>query len=312
MFGTHFIITYLFAFFFGIGSILSACSTTSEDDDLLFDTLESDYGDETNAQYSYSDAEDEDSSDEELGDSQVLSGYGEDSAFESSGSDEDEDPNLRAIVSDLDDIYMGPHANRDDSYPEELEQSSDHSLVTDNQGYTDDLSDVYSEADDVPHHHNDTHVAANFQPDSARMAQSGQGFGEYVVQPGDTLGKIAGLVLGSNHKWQDLANHNNIMNPSHILPGDIIEYPLTQRSEEFKNLYDNIAVEVVTVQAGDTLSRIAERLLGNPSYWRAIWRWNMDQIPDPNRIQVGQVIRYMDPNKVRTAVHQKGWAVYGH
>ena len=46
-----------------------------------------------------------------------------------------------------------------------------------------------------------------------------------------------------------------------------------------------------TVESGDTLSSIAERLLGDADRWRAIFQANRDQIEDPDRIFPGQVLR---------------------
>jgi len=45
-----------------------------------------------------------------------------------------------------------------------------------------------------------------------------------------------------------------------------------------------------TVRSGDTLSLIARRL-GTRGGWRALWRANRSQIPNPNRIYVGQRLR---------------------
>ena len=46
-----------------------------------------------------------------------------------------------------------------------------------------------------------------------------------------------------------------------------------------------------TVQAGDTLSDIAQRHFGRASRWHAIFEANRDQIDDPDRIFPGQVLR---------------------
>ena len=48
------------------------------------------------------------------------------------------------------------------------------------------------------------------------------------------------------------------------------------------------------VAPGDTLSRIAGRLLGDPGRWREIWQANPQAIPDPNALQVGVVIQIPD------------------
>ncbi len=46
-----------------------------------------------------------------------------------------------------------------------------------------------------------------------------------------------------------------------------------------------------TVKAGDTLSKIAKELLGNANAYMAIFDANKDQLTDPNKIQVGQVLK---------------------
>lgn len=42
------------------------------------------------------------------------------------------------------------------------------------------------------------------------------------------------------------------------------------------------------VQKGDTLSRIAQRILGDASRWKEIWELNKAQIPNPDLIHPGQ------------------------
>lgn len=48
-----------------------------------------------------------------------------------------------------------------------------------------------------------------------------------------------------------------------------------------------MAPETVTVQPGDTLSQIAERLYGEPTQWRLIYGANRDTIQDPDLLRVG-------------------------
>ena len=47
----------------------------------------------------------------------------------------------------------------------------------------------------------------------------------------------------------------------------------------------------VTVRSGDSLSLIAQRALGSSGRWREIWNLNRAQVPNPNMIQVGMVLR---------------------
>jgi nucleoid-associated protein YgaU len=47
------------------------------------------------------------------------------------------------------------------------------------------------------------------------------------------------------------------------------------------------APERVTVQPGETLSEIAERVYGNPGQWRLIYEANRDRLQDPDHVPAG-------------------------
>ena len=51
------------------------------------------------------------------------------------------------------------------------------------------------------------------------------------------------------------------------------------------------ASRTYTVVAGDSLSKIAQRELGDASRWRAIYDANRDTIKDPDLIHPGQVLK---------------------
>ena len=51
-----------------------------------------------------------------------------------------------------------------------------------------------------------------------------------------------------------------------------------------------------TVQAGDTLSGIAKRFLGNANDYMDIFNANRDQLNDPDKIQPGQVLKIPQPS----------------
>lgn len=46
-----------------------------------------------------------------------------------------------------------------------------------------------------------------------------------------------------------------------------------------------------TVQAGDTLSRISSKVYGESGRWNEIFQANSDQLPSPNALKPGQVLR---------------------
>ncbi len=50
-----------------------------------------------------------------------------------------------------------------------------------------------------------------------------------------------------------------------------------------------------TVQAGDTLSAIAKKYLGNANEYMAIFNANRDQLSDPDKIKPGQVLKIPQP-----------------
>ena len=50
-------------------------------------------------------------------------------------------------------------------------------------------------------------------------------------------------------------------------------------------------IRTYTVQAGDTLSKIAKEFLGNANAYMKIFDVNKDQLSDPNKINVGQVLK---------------------
>lgn len=49
-----------------------------------------------------------------------------------------------------------------------------------------------------------------------------------------------------------------------------------------------------TVVAGDNLSKIAKRLLGDANRWREIHQLNADTVKNPNLIHPGQVLKIPD------------------
>ena len=52
-----------------------------------------------------------------------------------------------------------------------------------------------------------------------------------------------------------------------------------------------LAMKTYTVQAGDTLSKIAKEFLGNANAYMKIFDINKDQLSDPDKIKPGQVLK---------------------
>ena len=101
-----------------------------------------------------------------------------------------------------------------------------------------------------------------------------------MVNPGDSLWKLAEQNLGNGLLWHDLLAVNpGIVDANHIVAGSQIYLPAAAPSMR--------TATKITVQDGDTLSEIAESQLGHASYAACIAKAN-PAIRDANRIYVGQ------------------------
>lgn len=61
--------------------------------------------------------------------------------------------------------------------------------------------------------------------------------------------------------------------------------------EEERDASNAPEYETYTVKKGDSLWNIAKRYLGSGSRYREVYNLNRDKIRDPNRIQIGQVLK---------------------
>ena len=101
-----------------------------------------------------------------------------------------------------------------------------------------------------------------------------------IMQPGDSLWKLAQQNLGRGSRWQELLAANpGIVDPTRIAAGTEIVVParVTGLKSDLK----------VTVKQGDTLSSIARVTYGRAAAWRCIAQAN-PEIADANRIYEGQ------------------------
>lgn len=114
----------------------------------------------------------------------------------------------------------------------------------------------------------------------------------YIVQKGDTLAKVAQRVYGDMNKWTEIADFTGIANPNLVYPGDVIYYQLTEATQAFAGSYESVARSEVEVGQGDTLATISNRVLGNSTLWKLIWRQN-DKISNPDKLEPGTKIYYI-------------------
>lgn len=117
---------------------------------------------------------------------------------------------------------------------------------------------------------------------------------EYLVAPGDSLIEIATRIYGSAREWQTIARANGLQAPFVIYPGDVLNIKLLGSASAFAQAYKSAPETQITVQKGDTLSSISQRLLGTATAWKYIWKINESALPNPNQLRPGQTIRFRD------------------
>jgi nucleoid-associated protein YgaU len=123
----------------------------------------------------------------------------------------------------------------------------------------------------------------------------------YVVEAGDTLGKIATKIYGDQKRWRDIANLSGMSNPNHIYPGDVVYYTLEESSRNFASAYESIRRSKEIVREGDTLAAISKRVYGTSKAWRHIWRQN-DNIDNPDELTAGMSVYYVEKGAFSVAM----------
>ncbi|HET6929514.1 MAG TPA: LysM peptidoglycan-binding domain-containing protein [Candidatus Acidoferrum sp.] len=104
-----------------------------------------------------------------------------------------------------------------------------------------------------------------------------------LIQPGDSLWKLARRHLGSGSRWSELlASNPTISDPVHIQPGTLLVVPATE-------LRSRVQPPSITVHSGDSLWKIAASQLGSATAWPCIAQAN-PQLRDANRLHPGQVL----------------------
>jgi nucleoid-associated protein YgaU/predicted chitinase len=114
-----------------------------------------------------------------------------------------------------------------------------------------------------------------------------------TVQSGDSLSRIAQRELGDGNRWREIfeANRDQIQDPNRIFPGQVLRLPGAAASPAPAPAPAPAPPATITVNPGDTLSKLAQRALGDGGRWQEIFNANRDQISNPNLIYPGMVLR---------------------
>ena len=132
----------------------------------------------------------------------------------------------------------------------------------------------------LPSSHPDSFVLADLLR-FARVAVGGDNTKIYKVKTNDTLKSIATAQLGDAKRWPEIfvLDRNKIEHRDRKLKaGTVLTLPVTP-SPPTPTLH--------RTKSGDTLSKMAARLLGNANRWPEIHRLNRDIVRDPSTIPVG-------------------------
>ncbi|MDW8262274.1 MAG: LysM peptidoglycan-binding domain-containing protein, partial [Phycisphaerales bacterium] len=119
----------------------------------------------------------------------------------------------------------------------------------------------------------------------------------YTVKPGDSLARIAEEVYGSQVYFKAIQQANPQVDPMKLKPGMVLRLPEPKAVKARGGHDDDSPPPPVDsaaeyrVVAGDSLSRIAIKLYGNPARWEEIYELNKAKIgADPARLKVGMVL----------------------
>jgi nucleoid-associated protein YgaU len=159
-------------------------------------------------------------------------------------------------------------------------------------------------------------------PPSVSSVQEVASTGEYTVQSGDTLEAIARKNYpGRTYTAiKAISEANNISDPRRVRVGTKLKMPALPTQEQAnrnspqplpasptrsepsrlaepltpstpRSNTHSVEGDVYLVQGGDTLERIARRVLNDGRRWREIYEWNRDQLHDPGVLRVGQKLK---------------------
>jgi len=133
-------------------------------------------------------------------------------------------------------------------------------------------------------------------------------FSWYTIKQGETLAKIAREKLGDEKLWRQLheINKDRIPNPNVVPSGVTIRLP---RKEDLIAAAGGAPTAsppngaggsgqasagrytTYTVQPGESLSKVASKVLGTGNRWRELYELNKDVISNPDNVTAGTVLK---------------------
>ncbi|HLK05431.1 MAG TPA: LysM peptidoglycan-binding domain-containing protein [Candidatus Acidoferrum sp.] len=128
-------------------------------------------------------------------------------------------------------------------------------------------------------------IAASPSASAVNSSRTPSGDSRVIVQPGDTLWTLSRQHLGRGTRWLELMAVNpDLPDPTRLVPGTALTLPAKNLSAR-----RTVPAHTVTVQGGDSLSKLALAAYGRASYWPCIAQAN-PMLTNPHLLAVGQQV----------------------
>lgn len=130
----------------------------------------------------------------------------------------------------------------------------------------------------------------------------------YTVKKGDWLARVVKKVYGNSRSWRDVSKENGLKDANLIQAGQKLVFKITnEKSRNFSKSYKQVAWKkyydypkvgpdgraTIFVKPGDSLSKIASLVFGDPFQWKNIYSVNKGQILNPNLIFADQKLSFV-------------------
>jgi nucleoid-associated protein YgaU len=127
------------------------------------------------------------------------------------------------------------------------------------------------------------------EPGMIEEKEIGTTGGNYTIQKGDTLWKIAERQYGDGFQWTKIAQANNLEDPSALEEGQTLVVPGLDKEAGVSQVAANpISGATYQVEKGDSLWEIAVRAYGDGFQWTKIAEEN--SLDNPDIIHYGNIL----------------------
>ena len=121
----------------------------------------------------------------------------------------------------------------------------------------------------------------------------------HTIERGETLAAISRRYYGKESMAVALATYNGLDNPDNVVAGQSLRIPpiqaiATAGPAASKPAATTTGAKTYTVKPDETLSEIAQRVLGTARRWEELFELNRSILSDPNAIRAGMELRLPD------------------